>query len=306
MVESTYQKTRDAGGSLTVEPSVSEDELLSLRENLQASLLRLDPVTKAFHAATKTTAEHERLKSDAIEKIPFDPAGQTEAQPTSPSDDKDATPQSLGGITGDNDGSTAEHFNKKVTAKMAVWWTIQWLYENEFWSTVKSLCFVLLQAAWVAGQPFVIMKLFESGGSDSDYDDMDSNENFFQTDGFITLLWVSAVLIAGEVACAQLVYLFACEFASGATFICGISLNIVRHVLETNHLFLETVNISHVLTMLESDIKVLNSNIDALLTIFSTAIQLVSLIFTLFFSLSKTLTVGVCLVAPVYIIYNQL
>ncbi|KAK3287174.1 hypothetical protein CYMTET_5304 [Cymbomonas tetramitiformis] len=190
---------------------------------------------------------------------------------------------------------------KDVSASYVIFWSLKWLYEYEFPATCRAVTEIVIQAAWAALQPFVVVKLFET----TEEDDSEEPENlFFERPSFITLLWSSAILMAGEMLMAQVIYLYNNDSANGAAFICSTTLRLVRHLLNTSFEELEKFNIPHFMTMLESDVIVLNENVNAVLCMGNTSLQLFVLCLILI-NLSSTLSVVLMALSPLYIIYNQ-
>ncbi|KAK3258169.1 hypothetical protein CYMTET_32776, partial [Cymbomonas tetramitiformis] len=180
-----------------------------------------------------------------------------------------------------------------------VLWTLRWLYNNEFDSTVKCVVEIFLMVAWTGGQPFLIMSLFSSEDSDG------AGEDFLRSDQFVELVYLTLVLAIGEAMSAQLSYMLANDCPSGGGFVPVMQKKLAKHVLNTQFEYLETVSSTALMSTLETHIYVVNSNIDAVLQLFRTVLEL-CMLFIVVFLLSWHLTMLVLFFLPSYIIYNHM
>ncbi|KAK3254512.1 hypothetical protein CYMTET_36274, partial [Cymbomonas tetramitiformis] len=165
---------------------------------------------------------------------------------------------------------------------------VQWVRRMVRRGVQWCIAAIIVMSVWSAVQPLIMSAVLEEA----------LNGNLY-----LILIFV-ALLVIGQLTTARAEYWLALMSPAGGCFLPVMQHRLVHHIANTPAMFLETLNVSFIMTMMESDVNVLNLNIDATFQIISMSMRMAALIGMLIF-LSPFLSVVVVLGLPLFVVYNQ-
>eukprot|EP00854_Cymbomonas_tetramitiformis_P008006 gene8006-9516_t len=177
-----------------------------------------------------------------------------------------------------------------VTSTFCFSWTIKWMWDNTRTDFFKCLCSILLIGLWSATSPFLTTYLFDTAIV---------QQLWFQ------ISYLVPILIIGQLFMAHLEMRLTLDSPSGGKFLPAMQERLLQHILGTSATFLETLNVSYIMSMMDADLATLNENIDSCLLLLSISVRMVLLLIGLGY-ISWHLTVVLMAALPIFLVYNQM
>eukprot|EP00854_Cymbomonas_tetramitiformis_P002236 gene2236-2950_t len=174
-------------------------------------------------------------------------------------------------------------------------WTIRWMLRTCYWACFRIMGILLWLSLWRVGEAMLIDQIFKDAiGGDAGKSTIDRIGS--------SILYIGAMVV-GTVLSSQCVHQLELLKPSGGNFLPVTKVQIVEQLAKVQQETLDDLNLQDVLASMEQDLLKIDNNIEAVVTVMLSSMQILSTFIFLMISSYKLATVYLVLF-PLFIFLN--